>query len=138
MFICNKTKSNNCMKKLAILFLGMILTVSAVYSNNIINLDGEENERVEIETETDNSERDRSLLLVGCFLNRESNTIELEYAGIGTPVVYIYDYMENICNSRYGTPNYGKVVLDLPSVEGIYQIVVQSSVYRGTGTFIVH
>lgn len=120
---------------LFIFFLLLSLQVSLNANNHLIRY---EEEYVSIKSETETAERERFLTSVECYLNRESDIITLEYAGIGIPVVYIYDFSGNVCSCQYGIADFGMIVLDLPSVEGVYQIIVESIVYRGTGKFLVY
>lgn len=117
----------------------LILTIffSTSYGN-VKTKEENDKEYIEIKKETDNTEQDRSLVMIECYLDRDSNTLELEYAGIGIPVVYIFEFSGNMCNYQYGSANYGKMVLDLPSGEGMYQVVVQSNTYRGSGVFQIY
>lgn len=117
----------------------LILTIffSTSYGN-VKTKEENDKEYIEIKKETDNTEQDRSLVMIECYLDRDSNTLELEYAGIGIPVVYICDFYGNIQSSQCATAGFGKVVLDLPSGEGMYQVVVQSNTYRGAGVFQIY
>lgn len=125
------------MKRLVILFLASIVIPQFAFSKDTRMYD-DDKEYVKIDKERESDERERSLVMAECYLDRDSNTLELEYAGIGIPVVYICDFYGNIQSSQCATAGFGKVVLDLPSGEGMYHVVVQSNTYRGSGVFQIY
>lgn len=82
-----------------------------------------------------NPKEDRSIRNLECYLNRSENIIEVKYYGIGTPVVYVLDEYGNIVSCNSGILN--KVIVYVPTVEGLYQILVQSDTYSGVGEFYI-
>lgn len=120
------------MKKLLILGLLLIFNVPSVFAS------ADEDNKEDVKIETSTAEKERSLNQVACFLYRDKRILEVHYEGIGIPVVTISDYFGNIYSQKSGFVNYGIISLDLPIEEGAYQIEIQSSSYKGTGTFVVY
>ena len=64
-------------------------------------------------------------------------TIEVEYAEMGVPMITICDFQGNIYACDFGNAKCGIVVLNLPSTTGTYQIFIQSNSLTAVGTFYV-
>lgn len=99
----------------------------------------EEKEKVDLEeTPQKDPEKERSLKIIECYLNRLENTIEVEYSGIGTPIVYILDASDNILSYNPANGISGSIIINLPQAEGIYTVLIQSPVYCGEGIFYIY
>ncbi len=124
------------MKKFLITFLMAILFCPVVYS---FDVSSNNKEKVDIE-EIPNKDikEDRSIKNVECYLNRYDNTLELEYFGIGIPVVYIFDENETIVSYQSMNGISNQTVINIPNIRGCYRIVIQSTVYNGEGGFYIY
>lgn len=99
----------------------------------------EEKEKVDLEeTPKKDPEKERSLKIIECYLNRLENTIEVEYSGIGTPVVYILDINGNILSYHQSNCISNNITISLPQTEGTYNVIIQSQVYYGIGVFYIY
>lgn len=122
------------MKKLFLLVLIIITNTIVLFSANI--RDKETQEEVKIESST--AQNDRSSGRVICLISRYTQVLEVNYHGIGLPIIYIYDCCGNLYDCQLGTMNSGKLFFDLPKEEGNYQIVIQSDLYFGVGGFLIY
>lgn len=118
----------------------LIFTLVLIFNTNLAfsmveYFQDDEKEYVEVVEETESSNRERSLLNVECYIIRNSCQMEIQYIGIESPVVFICDCYGNIYNCQYTSGECGKVTLELPNVPGVYTIVIQSEVYKGSGIF---
>lgn len=125
------------MKRFFLTFLVSVSIIQVVfpYENKVSD---EDKEYVKIDKEKENGEFERSVLMVECYIDRVANIIELEYSGIGIPVVYVCNFYGNVSDCKYGTTDFGAIVMNLPSVRGMYRIIVESNIYRGIGTFAIN
>lgn len=121
------------MKKL-IITLALIINTNLAFSM-VEFMKDEEKEYVEVVEETESLNRERSLSNIECYILRDLSQIEIQYIGIESPLVFICDSYGNIYNYQYTSNESGKVTLELPNIPGLYQIVVQSEVYKGIGVF---
>ena len=120
------------MKKLLLLLF--VFSISTAFATGI--KDDETNEIVDLETKT--VQNDRSIINVLCSINRDRQTVNVDYSGIGIPIVTITDSCGNIYYRQQAYMYTGNLTLCLPEEEGIYQILVQSNLYTGVGYFLVY
>lgn len=118
----------------------LIFTLVLIFNTNLAfsmveYFQDDEKEYVEVVEETESSNRERSLSSIECYILRDLSQIEIQYIGIESPLVFICDSYGNIYNYQYTSNESGKVTLELPNIPGLYQIVVQSEVYKGIGVF---
>ena len=100
--------------------------------------DDDEKEKIDIETNNGTLEFERSLFVLDCFIDRNDGKIYVNYAGIGVPTIYIYDENGTLYSNHYISISPRIAVIDLPSRLGLYQIIIQSDVYLGIGTFYIY
>ena len=125
------------MKKL--LFILLFVTLSKIcYPKPFLYADDPDKEKIEIvERPTTEPKNDRSVSMVECVFDRSSMLIDVEYSGIGAPVVYILDVNDNIIYySANKISNHISIPLSLS--EGYYRILVQSNSYCGEGVIVIY
>ena len=126
------------MKKVLFIIILVISFCTFAYSFDA-SLLIEEKEKVDLEeTPKKDPEKERSLKIVECYLNRLENTIEVEYSGIGTPVVYILDINGNILSYHQSNCLSNNITISLPQTEGTYNVIIQSQIYYGIGVFYIY
>ena len=114
----------------------LILLVS--FSTNLFSAnDRDDQTKEEVKLESGQAQNDRSLSKLVCFINRQTQAIEVEHAEVGIPMIIICDLQGNIYSCEFGTSGNGTVVLSLPSNVGMYQIIIYSSALTAIGTFEV-
>lgn len=124
------------MKKALFTILLAILFCQLGYSVEIIITD---KEKIDIEEHPkEYPVEDRSVKSVECYLSRSENTVEVEYSGIGAPIVYIFDANGNILSYNPATGTSGNIIINLPQEEGRYTLLIQSQTYCGEGVFYIH
>lgn len=121
------------MKKLLLILI--LVTISQYsYSFSTGKDEDPEKEKIDIiERPTSEPNKDRSLMYVECLYDKSSNVLEFEYFGIETPTVYVLDADKNIVYLQSSERMSNKLVVNLPLVQGIYRIIIQSRVYCGEG-----
>lgn len=122
------------------LFLFLILVTISQYSYSLTigQNDDPEKEKIDlIERPSSEPNKDRSLQQVECFFNKSSNDLEIEYYGIGTPVIYILDANENIVYVKSAERMSNHIIVNLPLIDGWYRLIIQSRVYCGEGVLCV-
>ena len=124
------------MKKFSLLILFALLFCQYGYSVERITNDDEKIDIVE--EPLINPNEDRSIKNVECYLSRSEKTIEVEYSGIGTPVVYILDINGNILSYHQSNSISNNITISLPQTEGTYNVLIQSQVYSGIGVFYIY
>lgn len=123
------------MKKLLFILLLVALT-KLCYATPFLHPDDPEIEKIEIaERPTTEPKNDRSISMVECTFNRSLKLIDVEYDGIGLPVVFILDQNDNIVCYQVANNTANHVSLILSLNEGCYRIVIHSSKYFGEGSF---
>ena len=98
----------------------------------------DEKEKIDIETNNGTLEFERSLFVLDCFIDRNDGKIYVNYAGIGVPTIYIYDENGTLYCNHYISISPRIAIIDLPSRLGLYQIIIQSDVFFGIGTFSIY
>lgn len=124
------------MKKFSLLILFALSFCQYGYSLEMITKD---DEKIDIVEEPRiNTNEDRSIKNVECYLSRSENTIEVEHSGIGSPVVYILDINGNILSYNQSNSISNNITISLPRTEGTYNVLIQSQVYSGIGVFYIY
>ena len=119
--------------KRILLLLVLVSFYSSLFSAGI----RDDKTKEEVKLESGPAQNDRSLNKLVCFIDRSMQTIEVEYAEVGVPMIAICDLQGNIYSYEYGNVKCGIVVLNLPSTVGVYQILIQSNSVTAVGTFNV-
>ena len=113
----------------------MFVTISQYsYSLTLKQKEEPDKEKVDlIEGPSSEPNRVRSLFYVECFLDKTSNILEIEFDGIGQPVVYVLDQCNNIVCFTYADRLSNYVCINLPRGAGYYRLIIQSPEYYGEG-----
>lgn len=99
----------------------------------------DDKEKIDIEEKPqEKPNKDRSIKNVECYLSRSDNTVEVEYYGIGAPIVYILDANGNILSYNPANGTSGNIIINLPQEQGVYTVLIQSQTYCGEGVFYIY
>ncbi len=126
------------MKKL--LFILLLATFTNYsYSVTRLLMEDPEKENIDIIVKpTTEPDTDRSFVHVECFLNKITNALEIEYCGIQKPVVYVLDVNDKIVSVKSTEIMSGLIIVNLPSGEGCYRLIIQSGGYCGEGVVYIY
>ncbi len=122
------------MKKLLLIILAIIFCQFGHSSN----LSFTDKEKIDIEEQPKGElEKDRSIKFIECYISRTENYLELEHSGIGSPIITILDNNGEIVSRNSASCISDRVIINLPQLEGIYRVIIQSYIYYGEGVFYI-
>ena len=120
-----------------LLLLMIYCNLISAYEGNR-HIDEDEREKIDIETNNGTLGFERSVFVLDCSIDRKEGKIYVNYEGIGTPIIYIYDENGELYCSHYLSMSPSTAILDLFFRLGSYQIIIQSDVFFGIGTFSIY
>lgn len=132
-----KPKQIGNMKKVLSIILAVfcfgILSSNADNDPNVPNYQKPNN--IIIETYEDGIHR--SVHFVRAVLNINTNTIEIDFAGLGDGEIYIIDSYGNRFDNQIIYGGVGMVTMPAPVQSDIYTLIIRTDTYYGEGVFFI-
>lgn len=80
---------------------------------------------------------DRSAHYVNAVLNLNTDTIEIDFSGLGEGEIYIVDQNNQIVDMTHVFAGDTYVILNQPETAGHYSLIITSNEYYGEGYFCI-
>ena len=74
---------------------------------------------------------------VDAYLNLNSNTIEIDFSGLGEGEIYIIDSYGNRFDNQIIYGGVGMVTMPAPVQSDIYTLIIRTDTYYGEGVFFI-
>lgn len=74
---------------------------------------------------------------VDAYLNLNSNTIEIDFSGLGEGEIYIVDQNNHVVDMAHVLAGDTYVIMSQPETAGHYSLIITSNEYYGEGYFCI-
>lgn len=113
------------------------LVLANIYAFSQTNVDEDEkSETIHInDTYGTGLENQRSTVHLECVLYRSTNSVKVNYSGLGNLNVYILDVQNKVVAYQYGFESNGTIEVPFILENGVYRIYIESDTYCGEGFF---